>query len=425
VLAEWVFVVYVKDGSNVYYTGPYMVVSGGFTATQIDLVGNPHYPIAPLYQIPERPATVVRKYGDPAALAAAAKADEIDIGFHLPIDEVDAVRAVDGQNVVSFETGYHYMMFHNTDTLELEVREAIDLAIDREALVAVLNGGTGTRSVFPDYSPFHLPDAAGSLQGDAAAAEAKLDAAGWTLDGTTGLRTKAGADLTVRLVAYPQRAGLPIMQPVIESALTALGITVTSITTSAANWDELDTITADRTFDLLMWAQNTLPAGDSLWFLNHFFRTGGGGNYANFASDSVDSLLDTLSSADSSTRVAASAAAQTAILAAVPVSNLVTPFWHVSLSDRMGDYEPWGSDYHVIRADYVAVALPPPPPLPVTPTDSDSKASSTTATEDEDALPWILVAVFAVLFVVGAIAMYCVGKKQGIQEGLLKNADKP
>ena len=31
VLAEWVFVVYVKDGSNVYYTGPYMVVSGGFT----------------------------------------------------------------------------------------------------------------------------------------------------------------------------------------------------------------------------------------------------------------------------------------------------------------------------------------------------------------------------------------------------------
>ena len=81
----------------------------------------------------------------------------------------------------------------------------------------------------------------------------------------------------------------------------------------------------------------------------------------------------------------------------------------------MGDYEPWGSDYHVIRADYVTYVAPPAPPPP----------PGATVTEDEDALPWILVAVFAVLFVVGAIAMYCVGKKQGIQEGLLKNADKP
>lgn len=33
------------------------------------------------------------------------------------------------------------------------------------------------------------------------------------------------------------------------------------------------------------------------------------------------------------------------------MSNLVTPFWHVSISDRMANYEPWGSDYYVIRPD--------------------------------------------------------------------------
>ena len=54
----------------------------------------------------------------------------------------------------------------------------------------------------------------------------------------------------------------------------------------------------------------------------------------------------------STTRVDATAAAHAAILAEVPVSNLVTPMWHVGLSDRViAKYEPWGSDYYVIRAD--------------------------------------------------------------------------
>lgn len=34
------------------------------------------------------------------------------------------------------------------------------------------------------------------------------------------------------------------------------------------------------------------------------------------------------------------------------MSNLVTPEWHVGLSDRLKTYEPWGSDYYVIRADF-------------------------------------------------------------------------
>ena len=33
------------------------------------------------------------------------------------------------------------------------------------------------------------------------------------------------------------------------------------------------------------------------------------------------------------------------------LSHLVTPEWHVGLSERMEDYQPWGSDYYVIRPD--------------------------------------------------------------------------
>jgi hypothetical protein len=39
----------------------------------------------------------------------------------------------------------------------------------------------------------------------------------------------------------------------------------------------------------------------------------------------------------------ATADAHAAILAEQAVSNLLTPAWHVGLSDRMEEYEPWGS----------------------------------------------------------------------------------
>jgi peptide/nickel transport system substrate-binding protein len=243
------------------------------------------------------------------------------------------------------------MMHHNMarpNMGDVHVRKAIDFAIDRNALSQSLGGGMGTRSLFPDYTPYFLDDS--DPHGDANAAAELLDAAGWALEG--GKRMKNGQELTIKLVAYPQRPGLVTMQPVIADALTAVGITVESVVTSADSWDELDTIMADGDFDLLMWAQNTLPAGDPAWFLNAFFRSDGGSNYAGLDSADVDSLLDELSLAEKhGARVAATAAVHIAILTEVPISNLVTPRWHISVSDRLIDYEPWGSDYYVIRAE--------------------------------------------------------------------------
>ena len=43
--------------------------------------------------------------------------------------------------------------------------------------------------------------------------------------------------------------------------------------------------------------------------------------------------------------------AQERLFETVPVVFLVSPEWHVGLSERLAGYEPWGSDYHVLRAD--------------------------------------------------------------------------
>ena len=76
---------------------------------------------------------------------------------------------------------------------------------------------------------------------------------------------------------------------------------------------------------------------------------------ANYDSAEVDANLETLSITEAhDDRVFLSGVIQDIIHEEVPVSNLVTPVWHVSVNDCVAEYELWGSDYHVIRSDLKA-----------------------------------------------------------------------
>ena len=92
--------------------------------------------------------------------------------------------------------------------------------------------------------------------GDPDAAVALLDEAGWTLN-LRMKREKDREELAVRMVAYPHRPGLAIMQTIMEGSLTALGIEVTTIFTGD-KWSETQAILDGRTFDLMLWAQYIL-----------------------------------------------------------------------------------------------------------------------------------------------------------------------
>jgi peptide/nickel transport system substrate-binding protein len=265
------------------------------------------------------------------------------------------------KTVKSFLVGYQYMMFHNTrrsPLSDLKVRKAVDVAIDRSALTQATSGGTATRSLFPANTPYHVKDT--QMHGDKAAAEKLLDEAGWTKN-SQGKREKAGVLLTLKSVAYPQRPSLPVIQPVIKTTLEALGITVNTVVTSGSSWDEHDAIMKAKDFDLLLWAQHTLPAGDPQMFMNMFFRSNVSKNFAGLDSSNIDGKMDALALADmGANRVSASEAAHNAILAEVPVSFLMTPSWHVGMGSRLKDYKPWGSDYYVIHSDFALPATTPP-----------------------------------------------------------------
>ncbi len=340
VLAEWAFPVYRETPGGMVFTGPFAVTS--FTAgSRLDLTPNTYYAEAET-----RPEVIVRRIADGQALALAFKAGEVDLAFHLPVETLPMLKADPALAVRTFPVGYQYMMWINTRRgalTDVRVRKAIDIAIDRADLVKAARAGIPATGAYPALYPFA---ATGALEQDAAKAEALLDAAGWKR-GAGGMRTKNGKPLELTLWAYPQRPDLITFQPVIRAALQKIGIAATTHVSETA------TETAKSgAFDLFLWAQHTAPAGDPAFFLGLFLASGGGNNFAGWSNPTFDTVMTRLGeAADGKARAELAREAQAIVAEEAPVAFLATPEWHVGVSKRLASYEPWGSDYYVIRDD--------------------------------------------------------------------------
>ena len=340
ILAEWAFPVYRETAADPVFTGPF-AVAGFAPGERIDLVPNEHFDGAE-----RRPSITLTRVADPQALALGLMAGELDMAFNLPVESLGMIEARPDLTVESFPVAYQYMMWLNTRRAPLadaRVRRAIDLAIDRADLAKAARAGIPATGAFAAIYPFA---AERGTVADPAAAARLLDEAGWLLDGT-GRRVKNGETLELTLHAYPQRPDLVTFQPVVRAALEDLGI---GITTRVVETPSETARGGD--FDLFLWAQHTAPAGDPAFFLSLFLESSGDNNYSGWSNAAFDAVIDALrEEADPDERVFLAHEAQRLIAEEAPVAFLLTPEWHVGLSPRLADYEPWGSDYYVIRAD--------------------------------------------------------------------------
>lgn len=341
ILAEWAYPVYLLEGDSPIFTGPFAVESfepGG----SISMVPNAHYEGAE-----ERPNITLRRIADGQSLALAFASGELDLAFNLPVETLAMLEAAEGETV-SFPVAYQYMMWMNTAAPALSdarVRRAIDLAVNRADLVTAAQAGVPATGAFAQSFPFAGSDA---LSFDPAMAASLLDEAGWIV-GDNGMRSKDGTALELVLYAYPQRPDLVTFQPVIRAALAELGIAVTTQVTESPS-----DVAGSGDFDLFLWAQHTAPAGDPGLFLSLFFETGAARNYTGWSNAEYDALIAKLrAEGDPQARIDLALQAQEIIASEAPVSFLVTPEWHVGLSADLAGYEPWGSDYYVIRPDLV------------------------------------------------------------------------
>ncbi len=347
ILAEWAMPIYRMTDAGPVFTGPYAVAA--FEAgARLHLVPNPHYPRAE-----QRPEINLIRVADAQALALGLMSGELDLAFNLPVEMLEMVAGRDGITVRSFPVEYQYMMWMNTRRGPLAdpvVRQAIDRAINRQDLARAARAGVPATGAFPARFPFA---AQAGTPFDPAEAARLLDAAGWAL-GADGRRARDGQPLALTLWAYPQRPDLITFQPVVRSALESLGIAVETRVTDSPS----DAARAGD-FDLFLWAQHTAPAGDPGFFLSLFLGASGGNNFTGWSDSAFEAILAELSAeGDPVRRADLARAAQAVVAEGAPVAFLLTPEWHVGLSERMATYQPWGSDYYVIRDDF-ALGLAP------------------------------------------------------------------
>ena len=377
VLANWPFVIYKAGPSgdietSRVFSGPYAIASTSLAANGavqivddiMDLVPNSHHPGA-FARVPMK----VRRYATSPEVGTALQTGEIDMGFNVAPDDVPLLNWHSGVEVKSFLTGYTYMGFFNTQRAALSdvnVRRALTLAIDRPALAAAiapdglpstLTAGMPATGAFPSSTTWGNIDRQPALNTNQAAA--LLDAAGWILDVGDGIRKKDGVNLALDIVYYTFRPDLVTMAPLIKENFIALGIEATIRVNDDGNF--MDGDGAGSGFDLLLWAQHTLPAGDPYWFLNTFFRSSppilgnwGQKNFAQINSTTIDAALDAITTSDGSAWSTAVHTAHDAILDEYPVTFLSGGVWHAGLNGRMSSYEPWGADYYIIKEDMPA-----------------------------------------------------------------------
>ena len=338
--AEWPLIAFKPATDGAVFSGPYAVKS--FKADSVvELVPNAYYAGA------EKRAPVnIRKFADAQAMTLALEAGALDLAFGLPSEAVARLKANPDVTVKSFPVGYQYFAWLNTGRPALadkKVRQALDLAFDRKELVAAINGGLPATGAYASYFPFAGKDPRPT---DLEKAATLLDEAGW-VKGDDGMRAKDGKPLSLLALTYPQRPDLVTMLPVIKAELARIGVAVeTKIV------DNITQALAGGDYDIALWAQHTAPSGDPAFFLNSMLTTGASMNQAKYASEDFDAIVAKFASvSDAEKRNALALKAQAKLFEDVPISFLVSPVWYVGMSKRLENYQPWGSDYHVLRAN--------------------------------------------------------------------------
>ena len=339
VLCEWTNIIYKEVGDGEYvFTGPYMIENLD-VGVSLEMTPNPYYDD----QADERSDVTLLVFQDTASMQQAFESGEIDMAFTVT-PEIAATLEDEGFTVKTIDAGYQYFSIVNLQNEPLDddnVRQAINLAINREDMVTALNGGSVATGIFAHYYSF-----AGEVEVeyDLEEAASLLEESGWELN-EDGYREKDGEVLSLQLVTYASRPDLTTLMQLAASNLNDLGIEVTTEIV-----DSIDTTAAAGEYDLIFYAQHSAPTGEPVYFLSMFLRTGESKNFNGYSSDEVDSLLDTMGTLElGDERDELAKEIQEIVYEDLPILYLVDPEWYIAVSDRLADYQPYCGDYFVVN----------------------------------------------------------------------------
>ena len=174
----------------------------------------------------------------------------------------------------------------NENHLSANVRKAINLTVDNEAIAAYLGGTTS-----PAIGPFGASAPYGKVTRpavDTAAARAAIEADGYKM-GADGYYEKDGSPLTVNICYYFARS-LDSIALLMQEQFKAVGIKAEL--TGVEDADSTYRVTGD--YDIALYCMIADQAGDPYYCINALFRQNSDWALGGFRSDACEELIDRL-----------------------------------------------------------------------------------------------------------------------------------
>lgn len=178
---------------------------------------------------------IVAKYiPDNASRVQALKTGEIDLIYgsaELSYEDYNQAVAIDGMKgefAPSGSTIRSIILNFNGNLSDLSVRQALACAIDKEAISEGLTDGYEpvADTIVPDGTPYSDINGTAGYAYDVDHANELLDAAGWAMNDSTGIREKDGTQLRVTFTVPTDDSTVGSIATLLQSQLAEVGIDV-------------------------------------------------------------------------------------------------------------------------------------------------------------------------------------------------------
>lgn len=224
---------------------------------------------------------------DSTVRATQVRTGEAQISRQVPVSVVEQLRSAQDvviEQAVLPRTTALYLNNKKPPLNDVRVRQAIQSALDLEAIVAAVYEGAAMPAIGPFTPGEPWAPATAPASFDADRAKALLAEAG-----------VAPGSVTLGLIAYNEKGELKDLAAVIQEQLAAIGI---GVTIRQADYPAIEPDLLSGNFDMALLSRGHLgDIADPIGFLTADYTCGGGYNISHYCDPEIEAALKTASAA--------------------------------------------------------------------------------------------------------------------------------
>lgn len=284
-------IISLKSGPKTFYgTGPFEIES--FTAKEeIRLRRFDDY----WQGTPKLKKVHITAIQNSSARMLAFESGQVDVATNFPENDALRLQKKGAINILTRPTNrlcFFMVRVADGPLADPRIRQAINLAINRQEIVDVVLAGIGGRvsgSLFPDVLPWNNPDLA-AVPHDPGKARALLKAAGASDTDGDGVLELGGEPLILNIWTYDGRPALKPTIELVQTHLAEVGVGARLRITKTGSPINEAMKKGEVHLNLQMW--NAAPQGDPAYISGHIFKTGSEMNVMGYSNPTLDALID-------------------------------------------------------------------------------------------------------------------------------------